>query len=109
MTNSVQAIETQQQEAAEAGNEPQVGEVYVSLRNSMTDGYYDIVFEDNGPGVKPEYQDKLFAPNFTTKSSGSGLGLASCRSILEQCDADITYSKSFQLSGACFTVRYPKG
>lgn len=109
LTNSVQAIETQQQEAAEAGNKPQVGEVYVSLRNSMTDGYYDIVFEDNGPGVKPEYQDKLFAPNFTTKSSGSGLGLASCRSILEQCDADITYSKSFQLSGACFTVRYPKG
>lgn len=108
LTNAVQAIETRQQDEAEAGREPQPGIVLVSLRHSMSDGYYDIVFEDNGPGVKPEYQDKLFTPNFTTKSSGSGLGLASCRSILEQCDADIAYSKSFALGGACFTVRYPK-
>jgi signal transduction histidine kinase len=66
------------------------------------------VFEDNGPGVQPENQPKLFTPNFTTKSAGTGLGLAICRSILEKCGADITYSKSFTLEGACFTVRYPK-
>ena len=81
----------------------------VSLRNSVQDGYYDIVFEDNGPGVPPENQPKLFTPNFTTKNAGTGLGLAICRSILEKCSADITYSKSFSFGGACFTIRYPKG
>jgi signal transduction histidine kinase len=109
ITNSVQAIEIQQQEAAEAGKEPARGRVTVSLRHSTKDGFYDIVFEDNGPGVKPENQPKLFTPNFTTKSAGTGLGLAICRSILEKCGADITYSKSFSLEGACFTIRYPKG
>ena len=109
MTNSVQAIDIQRQEAVDAGREPEMGRVTVSLRNSSQEGYYDIVFEDNGPGVQPENQPKLFTPNFTTKSAGTGLGLAICRSILEKCGADITYSRSFTLEGACFTIRYPKG
>ena len=108
ITNSVQAIDIQQQDAADAGREPGTGRVTVSLRNSSQEGYYDIVFEDNGPGVNPENQPKLFTPNFTTKSAGTGLGLAICRSILEKCGAEISYSKSFTLSGACFTIRYPK-
>lgn len=108
LTNSVQAIEMRQQDETAAGSAPFRGIILVSLRHSMTEGFYDIVFEDNGPGVPPEYQGRLFTPNFTTKSSGSGLGLASCRSILEQCEATISYSKSFSLGGACFTVRYPK-
>jgi len=81
--------------------------VYVSLRKSATDGYYDIVVEDNGPGVSEENIQKLFTPNFTTKNGGSGLGLAISRSILERCGATISYSRSFSLGGACFTVCYP--
>ena len=109
ITNSVQAIDIQRQEALDAGREPARGRIVISLRNSAQEGYYDIVFEDNGPGVQPENQPKLFTPNFTTKNAGTGLGLAICRSILEKCNADITYSKSFSLEGACFTIRYPKG
>jgi signal transduction histidine kinase len=67
------------------------------------------VVEDDGPGVEDENRSKLFTPNFTTKSKGTGLGLAISRSILEKCNAEIAYSKSFNLGGACFTVRYPKG
>jgi len=85
------------------------GRIIVSLRNSTKDGYYDIVVEDNGPGVAAENVEKLFTPNFTTKSAGSGLGLAISRSILQKCDATISYSKSFTLGGACFTIQYPKG
>lgn len=81
--------------------------VYVSLRKSATDGYYDIVVEDNGSGVSEENIQKLFTPNFTTKNGGSGLGLAISRSILERCGATISYSRSFSLGGACFTVCYP--
>ena len=81
--------------------------VYVSLRKSSKEGYYDIVVEDNGPGVSEDNIPKLFTPNFTTKSGGSGLGLAISRSILDRCGATIGYSRSFVLQGACFTIQYP--
>lgn len=97
ITNAVQAV-------SENGG----GRVLVSLRNSTKDGFYDIVVEDDGPGVAPENVDKLFTPNFTTKNSGSGLGLAISRSALERCGATISYSKSFALGGACFTIVYPR-
>jgi len=97
INNSVQAI----------GDSPD-GRIIVSLRNSMRDGFYDIVFEDNGPGVSDENVGKLFTPNFTTKNGGSGLGLAISRSILERCGATISYSRSFSLGGACFAISYPK-
>lgn len=108
ITNSVQAIQDQQEADRAAGREPAGGRIVVSLRNSVRDGYYDIVFEDNGPGVKEENRGRLFTPNFTTKSRGTGLGLAICRNIIERCGGEITYSKSFSLEGACFTIRYPK-
>ena len=81
--------------------------VNVSLRKSSREGYYDVVVEDNGPGVSEENVSKLFTPNFTTKNGGSGLGLAISRSILERCGATISYSRSFTLGGACFSVCYP--
>ena len=97
LVNAMQAI----------GDEPD-GHVVVSVRNSVQDGYYDIVFEDDGPGVSDEDIPKLFTPKFTTKSGGSGLGLAMCRSVLDTCGATISYQRSFSLGGACFTICYPK-
>lgn len=97
ISNAVQAV-------SELGDR---GKVMVSLRKSSEDGFYDIVFEDNGPGVAPENVEKLFTPNFTTKNGGSGLGLAISRSVLESCSASISYSKSFVLGGACFLIKYP--
>ena len=97
VTNAVQALEGRDD-----------GRIRVSLRNSSKDGFYDIVVEDSGPGVKEENRAKLFTPDFTTKSHGTGLGLAICRNIVDRCGGEISYSKSFSLGGACFTVRYPK-
>ena len=82
--------------------------IAVSLRNGADPDFYEIVFEDNGPGVDESNVERLFTPHFTTKSSGSGLGLTICRSILERCGASISYSRSFMLGGACFTIQYPK-
>lgn len=93
--------------AVQAVGDVEGGRVLVSLRKSMEDGFYDIVVEDNGSGVAPENIDRLFTPNFTTKSGGTGLGLAISRSVLERCGASISYSKSFVLGGACFTIKYP--
>ncbi len=109
INNAVQAIENAQADDAEKGIEPFTGKIVVSLRLSSKDGFYDIVFEDNGPGVSEENRSKLFTPNFTTKSNGTGLGLSICRNILEKCNGEIFYSKSFALKGACFTVRFPRG
>jgi signal transduction histidine kinase len=51
---------------------------------SQTDGAKTITVtvEDSGPGVEPENIEKIFAPYFTTKSAGMGMGLAICRSIV---------------------------
>ena len=95
-------------EGGSAGSGPAPGRIFVSLRKSMRDGFYDIVVEDNGPGVSAENIPKLFTPNFTTKNGGSGLGLAISRSVLESCGATISYSRSFTLGGACFTISYPQ-
>ena len=84
------------------------GRILVSLRKSSDDSHYDILFEDNGPGVSEDNLEKLFTPNFTTKSGGTGLGLAISRVVLERADASISYSKSFSLGGACFKIHYPK-
>lgn len=104
ITNAIQAVEIQQKEGAV----PAEGRVFIGLRKSTREGYYDITFEDNGPGVSEENLGKLFTPNFTTKSSGTGLGLAICRNIIEKCEGEIRYQRSFALGGAAFIVTIPK-
>lgn len=108
ITNAIQAVEIQQKEAAENGETPPEGHVLICLRHGTKEGFYDITFEDNGPGVSGENLDKLFTPNFTTKSGGTGLGLAICRNIIEKCEGEICYQKSFVLGGASFVVSIPK-
>ena len=108
ITNAIQAVEIMQKEAIENGLEEVRGAILICLRNSTKEGYYDIVFDDNGPGVNEENQSKLFTPNFTTKSAGTGLGLAICRNIITKCDGEIRYQKSFALGGASFTVTLPR-
>lgn len=109
LTNAIQAVEIRQQHELESGAaKASPGHILIQLRNSLDSGYYDIAVEDDGPGVTEENQEKLFTPNFTTKTGGTGLGLAICRSILERCGASIAYSRSFPLGGACFTIKYPR-
>ena len=108
IANAIQAVEIKQKEMAENGEGTFEGKVFIALRNSNIEGHYDIVVDDNGHGVKDENLDKLFTPNFTTKSGGTGLGLAICRNIIEKCEGTITYSRSFGLGGASFTVTIPK-
>jgi nitrogen fixation/metabolism regulation signal transduction histidine kinase len=94
LTNAVQAL---------GENEHSI----ISTTLWETDTHYCITIEDNGPGIDAELEAKLFIPNFTTKKSGSGLGLSICRSILESYGGSISYSRS-PLGGACFTICLPK-
>ena len=108
ITNAIQAVEMHQREVEAEGGEPFAGKVTIYLRNSIKDGFYDVVVDDNGTGVKEENVGKLFTPNFTTKSAGTGLGLAICRNIMEKCGGEISYKRSYSLGGASFTVTIPK-
>ncbi|NQW02992.1 MAG: PAS domain S-box protein, partial [Acidobacteria bacterium] len=57
------------------------GEIRVSVR-AVNDGC-EIRLHDNGPGIGQDVRDHLFAPFFTTKHRGTGLGLATARRILD--------------------------
>lgn len=61
---------------------------------------------DNGVGVATELKDKLFNPNFTTKSGGTGLGLAISKNIIELIGGTITF-KTKSGEGTVFIVEIP--
>ena len=64
-----------------------------------------IVVDDNGDGMLPEIQDKIFVPFFTTKVSGSGIGLSLCKQIMNRHGGNIIV-KSTVGKGSCFTLQF---
>lgn len=65
-----------------------------------------IVVRDNGAGIAPEEQDRIFEPFHTTKSRGTGLGLAVCRSIARAHGGTISV-QSAPGQGAAFILFLP--
>jgi len=70
------------------------------------DGYIAIAIQDNGHGISPEAREKLFQPNFTTKSSGTGLGLAFVKQAVEGMGGSIRY-ETYVGKGTTFYLRIP--
>jgi PAS domain S-box-containing protein len=65
-----------------------------------------ITVEDNGCGIANEDKSRIFAPFFTTKQDGLGLGLSICRSLMESLDGRVLLLES-QGPGAGFRVELP--
>jgi len=65
-----------------------------------------IAVSDNGKGIPDELGEKLFVPNFTTKSSGMGLGLAIVRNIVSNTGGSIHYETRVG-EGTTFYVELP--
>jgi signal transduction histidine kinase len=93
LTNSIDACTNESVCKIEIIEERSRNEIIVQIR-------------DNGEGIPEEMQSKIFTPNFTTKSSGTGLGLAMCKSIVEQTGGEIWF-KTAPGKGSSFFVQLP--
>ncbi len=75
------------------------------VTSSLTSWRCTITVRDNGEGILPEVQDKIFVPFFTTKTAGSGIGLSLCKQIMNQHGGNISvYSEAGK--GSCFTLQF---
>ncbi|MEX2192100.1 MAG: sensor histidine kinase [Nitrosarchaeum sp.] len=75
----------------------------ISIRIKQVNKNAVIEIEDNGLGIPEEVANDIFKPLVTTKQKGTGLGLASCKNIIEQHNGSI----SFQNNPTIFTVIIP--
>jgi signal transduction histidine kinase len=83
---------------------PNGANIYV--RTSQQDGIARVEVEDEGPGLDTEQQEHVFEPFYTTKTSGTGLGLAVSRELIRSQGGDIVYAPNN--AGARFLIELPK-
>lgn len=87
-----------------ATQDKDVPEIRITLHQQ--DSHVILTVTDNGTGIAPDIQDKIFEPKFTTKSSGMGLGLPMVKSIVENYGGHITFA-SESGHGTTFKVVIP--
>ena len=76
----------------------------INIRTTDKDNHTVIEVEDTGKGIPENLMDKIFEPLFTTKEYGTGLGLKTCKNIIEQHKGKMT----FRNNPTTFTVMLPK-
>jgi signal transduction histidine kinase len=80
--------------------------IVISVRTSGN--LVTISITDNGPGVREEFIDSIFDVGFSTKDSGTGLGLNIAREALARSGAKLSYDAAFE-GGARFVIGFPAG
>ena len=80
--------------------------VRINIDEAVKNNTVLIKVKDNGNGIAEELQSKIFTPNFTTKTSGTGLGLAMSKGIVEQAKGKIWFETKAG-SGTTFFVELP--
>ena len=78
----------------------------LTLRGEASRASVGLTVEDTGGGVAPDDLQKLFTPFFTTKTNGTGLGLAYSRKVLEGMGGSATLGNGAR--GAVFQLRLAK-
>jgi PAS domain S-box-containing protein len=76
------------------------------IRTDTAESFVTISFADTGGGISPENMSKIFEPYFTTKASGSGLGLLIVRRIVREHGGEIDLA-SEEGRGLTLTIRLP--
>jgi nitrogen fixation/metabolism regulation signal transduction histidine kinase len=80
------------------------GIIYISGKE--VDHQIEVTIKDNGIGIPDHLQDRIFFPNFTTKSSGTGLGLAFVKQAIENMGGKIYFTTNTN-SGTTFHILLP--
>jgi signal transduction histidine kinase len=78
----------------------------IDVTEQIIEGKLRINIKDNGEGIPEVMRTRIFEPNFTTKSSGTGLGLAMCKGIVEQLKGKIWFETE-RGRGTTFIVELP--
>ncbi len=84
--------------------EGSTGEIAANLK--LAGNFVVVEFKDNGKGIPETLREKIFSPNFSTKNSGMGLGLAISKKIVEQLGGRISYQTKVG-EGTTFTIELP--
>lgn len=77
--------------------------------------YFDIIVEDNGPGIRDDAKEKIFQRFYTERQHNdtvqekthTGLGLSIVKAIVDSLEGEISVAQSASLGGALFQVRIP--
>jgi len=85
----------------------QVGDRQIWISTEVEDTDLLINVKDSGPGIPEDVQQRLFEPFFTTKKAGTGLGLYSCRRIVEEEHEGSLEVDSRPGAGTTITIRLP--
>lgn len=79
----------------------------IAIEVHTREGWVELRVRDQGCGIPQGVKDKIFQSHFTTKTSGNGLGLASCRQIVEERHGGTIFFSSTPGRGATFTILLP--
>lgn len=79
----------------------------IEVRLEATEKTFVIAVKDNGKGIKEEDKSRIFLPNFTTKTGGSGVGLSLTYNIVQAAGGTIDF-ESTEGEGAEFVITLPK-
>jgi signal transduction histidine kinase len=85
---------------------PDYRKVLINVKSELHDQKVLISIKDNGNGIQAAMFNKIFTPNFTTKTSGTGLGLAMCKGIVEKLNGKIWFETK-EGKWTCFFVELP--
>ncbi|EGF93525.1 histidine kinase-, DNA gyrase B-, and HSP90-like ATPase family protein [Asticcacaulis biprosthecium C19] len=93
--------------AAEAAQDSPRPRVRLSL--TLSERQVEVEVEDSGPGIEPAMAETIFLPFYTTKATGTGVGLSLARQILQGHGSSLMLRPDGDLGGAhfCFTLQRP--
>jgi signal transduction histidine kinase len=86
---------------------PALPEQRVMVSTAMRD-QFEIAITDTGPGIPPDILPRVFEPLFSTRSFGTGLGLATAKQIVENHSGDIAIAQGPE-GGTRVVIRLPLG